>query len=284
VNIQALSQYSRVILTKRSETCRACGTPTVSGRDYAAVTADRQWHAYCAPCAASYAAQAAGLTKRLEALAETCQAAGISIDDLPLPDEARLIAVMQDAGSSFGYDVTQALFASIAVLHARQREAASAADPILVGLRAVAANAGASARDRGFAQSLIDYHGRRGALTENQRTAAERMLGKVNGGSATTYSPGVYVDPAGRIIKVQANRAGTGVYTKLWMGNGWDFQPALLATKGMRPITADEAAAFGHEHDHCVFCGLSLSDDKANRSVEVGYGPVCAEKYNLPWG
>lgn len=31
----------------------------------------------------------------------------------------------------------------------------------------------------------------------------------------------------------------------------------------------------------CCFCGLALTDD---RSTEAGYGPVCAENWNLPWG
>ena len=31
----------------------------------------------------------------------------------------------------------------------------------------------------------------------------------------------------------------------------------------------------------CSFCGAELSDE---RSKSVGYGPVCAENYGLPWG
>jgi len=44
---------------------------------------------------------------------------------------------------------------------------------------------------------------------------------------------------------------------------------------------AREAAAYGHNTGVCCFCGLDLSDA---RSVTVGYGPQCAQRFSLPWG
>jgi hypothetical protein len=44
---------------------------------------------------------------------------------------------------------------------------------------------------------------------------------------------------------------------------------------------AERAAAFGHETGVCCFCSRGLTDE---RSVTVGYGPICAERYGLPWG
>lgn len=41
------------------------------------------------------------------------------------------------------------------------------------------------------------------------------------------------------------------------------------------------ALAYGKQTGHCCFCGIDLTD---NRSVTMGYGPICAGKYNLPWG
>jgi hypothetical protein len=41
------------------------------------------------------------------------------------------------------------------------------------------------------------------------------------------------------------------------------------------------AASYGQLTGNCSFCNRELSDD---RSTVVGYGPVCAEKYSLPWG
>src|SRR5687768_17420081 len=88
----ALSHYRRVILSKRDGTCTTCGAATRPNVDFAAVDGIGKWHAYCAACAGSYAAQVAGLVKRSEALAADAPAdvlAGIS-----LPDEALLVKVM----------------------------------------------------------------------------------------------------------------------------------------------------------------------------------------------
>ncbi len=44
---------------------------------------------------------------------------------------------------------------------------------------------------------------------------------------------------------------------------------------------AGAAAAYGHATGHCCFCGSELTSVK---SVAVGYGPICAARWNLPWG
>lgn len=44
---------------------------------------------------------------------------------------------------------------------------------------------------------------------------------------------------------------------------------------------AEVAAAHGRLTGRCCFCSRSLDDV---RSTAVGYGPVCAEHYGLPWG
>lgn len=52
-----------------------------------------------------------------------------------------------------------------------------------------------------------------------------------------------------------------------------------LTTFAERP--AQMAAAHGHATGSCCFCNKELTDA---RSVAVGYGPVCATKWALPWG
>lgn len=42
-----------------------------------------------------------------------------------------------------------------------------------------------------------------------------------------------------------------------------------------------QAALYGHQTGHCCFCARELTD---KRSVAVGYGPICAEHFGLPWG
>jgi hypothetical protein len=44
---------------------------------------------------------------------------------------------------------------------------------------------------------------------------------------------------------------------------------------------AGTAAEYGRLTGKCCFCNLPLKDDK---STAVGYGPVCAKNFNLPWG
>ena len=39
--------------------------------------------------------------------------------------------------------------------------------------------------------------------------------------------------------------------------------------------------SYGHETGSCCFCSLTLTDP---RSVRVGYGPICASNFSLPWG
>jgi len=40
----------------------------------------------------------------------------------------------------------------------------------------------------------------------------------------------------------------------------------------------------GKLHGSCCFCGLTLTDDSKGKSLAVGYGPVCAQKFEMPWG
>lgn len=44
---------------------------------------------------------------------------------------------------------------------------------------------------------------------------------------------------------------------------------------------ASNAKAHGHRHGWCCFCGRDLT---TKESTTVGYGPICADYYGLPWG
>ena len=86
-----------------------------------------------------------------------------------------------------------------------------------------------------------------------------------------------------------------GFGNRIWFGRiGLDgaFQPSnKVAPATMTSVTtalaafaanpAGQAAAHGHKTGSCCFCGLTLTDQ---RSVTVGYGPICADRWNLPWG
>lgn len=92
--------------------------------------------------------------------------------------------------------------------------------------------------------------------------------------------PGVYFDGE-RYYKVVQNQEGTRLYAKVWDAE-WVYSPGALNRlhSGMR-VTAEEAARFGKLWGQCVFCSRLLTDE---RSVAVGYGPVCASHNGLPWG
>lgn len=41
------------------------------------------------------------------------------------------------------------------------------------------------------------------------------------------------------------------------------------------------AKAYGQHYSNCCFCGIELTN---KASLQMGYGPICADKYGLPWG
>lgn len=53
----------------------------------------------------------------------------------------------------------------------------------------------------------------------------------------------------------------------------------LLCRLAADPVAV--AREYGHTTGNCCFCRLSLTDP---RSLKVGYGPVCASRYSLPYG
>lgn len=53
----------------------------------------------------------------------------------------------------------------------------------------------------------------------------------------------------------------------------------ILQAINCNPVSM--AADYGRKTGNCCFCATPLSDD---RSTSVGYGPICADRYGLPWG
>jgi hypothetical protein len=94
----------------------------------------------------------------------------------------------------------------------------------------------------------------------------------------------VYATADGVFVKVTESKAGN-LYGKLLDADGkFTVYERGLLSRIARKLTAEEAARFGHEHHRCVFCARTLTDEQDGRSVDVGYGPICADKYGLPWG
>lgn len=59
------------------------------------------------------------------------------------------------------------------------------------------------------------------------------------------------------------------------------YNEVLQALRNFSEAPASYAAAHGRATGNCCFCGRGLTDA---RSVAVGYGPICADHYGLPWG
>jgi len=92
---------------------------------------------------------------------------------------------------------------------------------------------------------------------------------------------GLYKAADGTIVLVYRTR-NDRLAGKVHTGRSFRYQQgatALAATGHL--LTAEEAAAFGKAHGTCVACAKDLTDD---RSITVGYGPVCAKRHGWPWG
>jgi hypothetical protein len=166
-----------------------------------------------------------------------------------------------------------------------------------------------SPRDREFARSLIRQWEDRGRLSDLQWPHVESLA--AGPAPAANIEPGHY-RIEGVVAKVVRSKTGS-LYAKRLVGVttggrlDWDYAPELKehfagaeqvdddtvraeacrlqwgAEPGSEQLLA-LAKAHANDHESCMFCMRSLTDEEDGRSVEVGYGPICANKYGLPWG
>ncbi len=66
-----------------------------------------------------------------------------------------------------------------------------------------------------------------------------------------------------------------------WRKTAKTTEEVTKLVKAFAKNPAKIASKYGKTYGGCSFCSRPLTDD---RSLEVGYGPVCAENYELPWG
>jgi len=81
------------------------------------------------------------------------------------------------------------------------------------------------------------------------------------------------------------NKAGDSFYGRIHRDGRLDLRSTfsseidqaiqLVLEKGIETLALN-----GLKYNRCCFCGIELTD---RRSVEHGYGPICAEKWGLPW-
>jgi len=165
-----------------------------------------------------------------------------------------------------------------------------------------------------FAASLVTQYQRKGALSERQWDAAERMIQKVAATRKAKEACKREVDASkvealfavarGNGLKKPRFRAGSlmlslapdtgrnagAIYVKSdgeYVGkvmNG-QFMPVARCTPDVAETLAhvvrdplDAAVQYGRETGNCACCGRLLTDP---RSVELGIGPVCKDRWGL---
>jgi hypothetical protein len=96
---------------------------------------------------------------------------------------------------------------------------------------------------------------------------------------------------AGARAKIPGSVTVVGKESKEWIGRikldgVFEFKAPppetlirLLEKFAAKP--AEIASEYGKLTGRCCFCYKGLTDQ---RSTDVGYGPICAEHYHLPWG
>ena len=285
MNTPGLARFSRVIATKRDGECLFCKSATRVGHGYAAVNASGKWIAVCPTCAPTVAEQVKGTVRSIDAMTtgQTVDPAMLAGVDMTVLSDV----VAGTATEAAAYDVLLALFAARNAI----AKAVTPADDLVEALRTIAADATASARNREFAQSLVGQADAGRTLTERQREAAGRMVGRGTAAARTPLANGLYVVGSDFWL-VRVGRASGNQYAMRLASApvegcklDWEYVKGGLATvRTGRPGTAAEAASLGWATHHCCFCGLELTDDGEGRSVDVGYGPICAQKNGLPWG
>lgn len=91
--------------------------------------------------------------------------------------------------------------------------------------------------------------------------------------------------PGSVMVVEQVEWPARGRYFGRLAGGAWFPASAGAQVEGLVRRFAANPEAVASEHGHltgkCCFCRRALTDA---RSTEVGYGPVCAEKFGLRWG
>lgn len=92
---------------------------------------------------------------------------------------------------------------------------------------------------------------------------------------------------AGQILVTDGGPFGANKFFGRIDANG-DFFATRTADKDVQALVtefadspAETAGKYGRLTGGCSFCNHKLDD---NRSLEVGYGPVCAKRFGLVWG
>lgn len=175
-----------------------------------------------------------------------------------------------------------------------------------------------SDRNWEFANSLVSAYKRYGRLSEKQAAwvaklvspaprpaqtiEASRLIAMFDSAAQNLKRPKIKIELAGtEIVLKQATKgaepgsvfvvaAASDTYLgRISRDGGLNLREAPGVSKiALAQALADfakapeaTAAAYGKRFGVCCFCSRELTDQ---RSVDAGYGPVCAERFSLDWG
>jgi hypothetical protein len=109
-----------------------------------------------------------------------------------------------------------------------------------------------------------------------------RITLTVDGASVQfSLAPSTGKNPGCVYTKVNGEYRGRLLSSGAYIGFGGDSPEVKQVLSCKSDDLLSLAIAHGHATGNCSFCGLTLTDP---RSVAKGYGPICAQRWNLPWG
>jgi hypothetical protein len=297
-----LARFQKAIVSKRSGRCHFCDQPTAPETDFAVVNGGGKWIAVCSTCALSETEQCKALVRTITAESETLELTAEDRTEIQSFFPADLAAVLSgNVEKAVAIAAVIKLGDALATLRTFAPE-----DDIVAALRAVATSKTATEWERDFATSLVRQIEDGRTLSDKQRAIADRI---VNGGGKAapkataldlSHVPaGIYAVPGGDTrLKVKIDKPEKGKWAGfVFVKDGAEYgeqqrygmqRPGQTYSgkieDALRIIAADfvaAAKAYAAITGCCSFCKLPLEDE---RSVEAGYGPVCASKRGLPWG
>lgn len=121
-------------------------------------------------------------------------------------------------------------------------------------------------------------------LTDLETVSRDKMIRLTVAGETARYPGTITIT---RFEKVGPRRPWLGYITAdgVYKPEGRATTDEVSKIAMMLRMLAVDPAGVAREHGrltgHCCFCMRPLEDE---RSTAVGYGPVCADHYHLPWG
>jgi hypothetical protein len=224
------------------------------------------------------------------------QSAGFAKPSTTAPASERQLSFLADLLNARPAEVTGVtdVPAAIAAIRAQGMTKAQASDMInaIKALPTSTAPAGAAPasdkRANGYAAKCADCQ----ATVEAGQGWIEKDTGRWrthhHAGQCPAMAPaapveavevGLYMHDSGHITKIYITQ-NDNMAAKALIGRSFQYMKGgvrrlreCMAAGTVHKLTEAEAQAFGKLHGFCCNCGIDLDDD---RSLAVGYGPVCA--------